>query len=149
MTEAFICWEDISTYLLKSKFDCSPDVIIGVHRGGLPIGVTLSHRFEKPLDSFHVSRYDRKSEIVRCHLDAKSHYNEVLLVDDISDSGESLITAIKYLHENYSIGTIKTLCYCIKKDTKFIPDFYNETFESNIWIVFPWENYLKIGDSNE
>jgi hypoxanthine phosphoribosyltransferase len=89
--------------------------VYGIHRGGLPIAVHLSHYLNLNL-----------LEVMNIFAPP----NSILVVDDITDTGETL----KHFA---SIGYITaTLCY--KKRSIIKPNFY--IHETDKWIVFPWEN---------
>lgn len=65
----------------------------------------------------------------------------VLLVDDVSDTGESLLEIKKYLQSkdprSLTVATIH-----IKPWSKFVPDYYVESTDA--WIIYPWELYESI-----
>lgn len=89
--------------------------IYGIPRGGLVIAVALSHQLQLPL----------KVKIEEVDI-------ETLVVDDIADSGETLLAFEQKIGKK---PTSATLFY--HKDTKRMPDFsLREKIE---WIVFPWE----------
>lgn len=90
----------------KLKFDN----IFGIPRGGLCLAVCLSHHLGVPL--------------------ADKIKPNTLIVDDISDTGETLS---KYRKYNNPTATI----FCHPK-TKLTPDVWIRKKE-NKWIVFPWE----------
>jgi len=54
-----------------------------------------------------------------------------LIVDDISDSGETL-------NQVYD-PKLDVVCICYKEGTIIKPSFSCLAFEKNIWVVFPWE----------
>ncbi|MHA1793770.1 MAG: phosphoribosyltransferase [Promethearchaeota archaeon] len=62
----------------------------------------------------------------------------VLLVDDISDSGNTFKKSIKILRSIFS-GRIITAALIFKEYSSFKPDINAFVDESNDWIVFPWE----------
>ena len=57
---------------------------------------------------------------------------QVLVVDDIADSGETLLD----LHD-YDFLTL-TLAY--RFDSKYVPDKYCDFIEDKAWLVFTWES---------
>ncbi len=61
---------------------------------------------------------------------------KILLVDGISDTGETLKYAINYLKRRRA-KSIQTATIFSKPKTSLIPDFYAET--SDKWITFPYE----------
>lgn len=89
--------------------------IYAIPRGGLVIGVWLSHRLNIPL----VSDHNSLSYIA----------GPILVVDDIADTGKTLL---KYQQSRYKLATLY-----YKKRSIVKPHFYAEETEN--WIVFPWE----------
>ena len=93
--------------------------ISGIERGGLPLAVKLSNLLNLP--------YIRYPTVM-----AQSH---ALLIDDISDGGKTLAFYKKKIcHPQTTFVT-----WVVKKNTKFIPDFYVKKVEQYEWVVFPWE----------
>ena len=75
-------------------------------------------------------------------------YKKVLLVDDLSDTGLTLIKSIEWL-KNYGptkefIEQVKTACLWKKKSSTFEPDFCPIRLDSDPWIVQPTEHYEEI-----
>jgi hypoxanthine phosphoribosyltransferase len=60
----------------------------------------------------------------------------ILLIDDISDTGESLIAAKKHL-SNLGALDIVTATLLKKPHTRLTPDYYAQ--ETDSWVIFPWE----------
>jgi len=89
--------------------------IYGIPRGGLVLAVKLSHRLKLPL----------------ALLEDVVAYGHTLIVDDISDSGETL----------GHIGKLATCTATIHMvaGTAFIPDIWVEERAKDVWIVYPWE----------
>jgi len=102
------------------------DCIYGIPRGGLPIAVHLSHALNKPLGYSDFNFFT-------------TNYNIILLVDDISDTGESLIKCINSATKLNDHLTIITATLHIKTGTKVIPDYFITEFKPTDWIVYPWE----------
>ena len=61
---------------------------------------------------------------------------KVLVVDDITDTGESMIIAINYT-KGMNPAEIKTAALRHIKGSKFIPDFFGDEITWR-WVVFPW-----------
>ena len=94
--------------------------IHGIKRGGVVIAVRLSHLLDKPLVEFN---------------EIEEHGKRTLLVDDISDSGNTF-SRIKQI--NYPFCPTASLYY--KESSKLKPDFYVvERKADSDWITFPWE----------
>jgi hypothetical protein len=60
----------------------------------------------------------------------------VLVVDDVSDTGESLKVAVEHLDVCGAKG-IKTATLFYKPQSIFKPDFF--IVQTEQWIIFPWE----------
>jgi hypoxanthine phosphoribosyltransferase len=91
--------------------------VYGIPRGGLPLAVKMSNSLEIPLimDKGKISK-------------------ETLIVDDISDTGETLKKLISTF--NLTDNVIVTLF--LYKQTKVYPHLWLREKKRN-WIRFPWE----------
>jgi hypothetical protein len=65
---------------------------------------------------------------------------KVLVVDDITDTGESMMVAVDYIRtlnpEEVRTATLRHI-----KGSKFVPDFYGDEIDWR-WVIFPW-NYTE------
>lgn len=133
-----------------------PDFIVGVWRGGAPVGIAVQEYLEfMGVTSDHIairtSSYlgiDQQNVNVRVYglnyvIDHISPEKSLLIVDDVFDSGRSVQAIIKELTEksaNNLPKTIKIACpwYKPKRNlTALQPDFYVHATEK--WLVFPHE----------
>ena len=89
-----------------------PNFIVGVWRGGAPVGIAVQEYLEyKGLESDHIairtSSYygiDQQNKEVRVHglqyiVDRANHTDDLLIVDDVFDSGRSVAAVLKELKE--------------------------------------------------
>jgi hypoxanthine phosphoribosyltransferase len=144
-------WEeavDWSTRLAdKIKDSYSPDMIIAIARGGLvPARIVADVLGILDLISIKVEHW----VVTASHTpEAKIKYpfkidldgKKVIIIDDITDTGDSLIIAEKYVRENFNPSEIKTATMQhIKTASKYEPDFYAETVTDWTWFMYPW-NY--------
>lgn len=119
-----------------------PDFIIGIARGGWVLSrVLCDYLGVKDLISLKVEHWgitatpNGKAQIkypFKIDLSEK----KVLVVDDITDTGESMIIAINYTKE-MNPTEIKTAALRHIKGSKFIPDFFGDEITWR-WVVFPW-----------
>ena len=65
----------------------------------------------------------------------------ILIVDDVADTGESLVEIKKFLKSKKQKG-MKVATIYIKPWSKVLPDYY--VSNTDAWIVFPWELYESI-----
>lgn len=107
--------------------------IVGLSRGGLPIGVALSNKMGIPFIPLEWQTRDGKVKDVNKLLMIKGCYDpkEVLFVDDICDSGLT-IDQIKEYVPNSRWATL------VNKIPKHI-EFETLLVEDDRWVVFPWE----------
>lgn len=137
------------TYLVK---DFKADAFLSIARGGL----TLSHLMSQALNQRNVFTinsisYDRKNQKDSIEIfnipDLKS-YKKVLIIDDIVDSGKTMIEVFKILNEKFPNTEFKLATLFYKKTALVKPDFYIK--QTDIWIEFFWEVDVQIKeDINE
>lgn len=111
-----ITWELVMQFCneLKRLFNVSDRYLVGVYappRGGLCLGVIMSHKLGIPL--------------------LAAPCDGCLIVDDIADSGETLQHAV-----NSYDCFVATLAY--SRECSFEPDFW-KIEKTGEWLVFPWE----------
>ena len=123
--KVYVEWEDLERDIDKivSKVK-EVDYVVGIPRGGLIIAVMISHR----LGIKHMT-IDHLEKLEEFDLDIDK--KRILIVDDISDSGQTLK---RYKKEGYTTATLD-----VRDTTITIPDFYSNWIENADWIVYPWE----------
>lgn len=139
--------------ILNSGF--SPKFIVGVWRGGAPAGIAVQemldfHGVETDHIAIRTSSYIgmKQQKIVRVHgleyiVDNINAEDNLLIVDDVFDSGRSLKAILDTLKERCrrnmpEIVKIATVYYKPKRNvTNLKPDFY--IHETDAWLVFPHE----------
>ena len=135
-----------------------PTVLVGIMRGAAPIIDILSRIMKLPTAYVVIQSYsgdgmeDKQGQLIFAR-DISSIANEkdfknVLLVDDLSDTGLTLNKSIEWL-KNYGptkdfIKEVKTACLWKKKSSKFEPDFCPIRLDSDPWIVQPTEHYEEL-----
>ena len=118
-------------------------MIVGITRGGWIPSVLLSDELGvKDLLALKIEHWGitaKKSKkarlIVPLNLNLKGR--KILVVDDLTDTGESLELALKHLKENEA-EEIKVATLIHKQQSTFIPEFYVKKVEEWKWIIFPW-----------
>jgi len=149
MSKKFIAptWQDIEelSYKIAEQIierNIKIDAIIAILRGGwIPariladilgvekIGV-LGIKFYKSIES------RKEQPIITYPLILDISNKNILLVDDVADTGKSLSIAVE-MARLYGPRNIYTATLYVKPTTILVPDFYAET--TNAWIIFPWE----------
>jgi hypoxanthine phosphoribosyltransferase len=143
----------------KIQPEYPPDFVIGISSGGLVPALILHKCFNVPLavmaaQSYELSetgRQDRRGEVkVGCNLavvDPNLH-GRLLLVDDLTDSGETLQYCYRWLRETYQqqVSAVRTAVVYHKSISCFTPTYLAQRVELNSqgempWIEQPWEIY--------
>ncbi|MBU2883113.1 hypoxanthine phosphoribosyltransferase [Psychrosphaera sp. B3R10] len=133
-----------------------PDFIIGIWRGGAPIGIAVQEYFDfRKVETDHIavrtSSYygiGQQSKEIKVHglhylIENANADNSLLIVDDVFDSGRSidaLITQIKSLSRLNTPKDIRIACPWFKPkncQVDIVPDYYVQ--QSDEWLVFPHE----------
>ena len=132
-----------TTSLIK-KSGFKPDIIIALSRGGLvPARIFCDFLHIKNCYSIKIDHWgltatkDGKARInhgLNMDLSGKN----VLIVDDITDTGESLELAKAHI-ENLGPMSLKTATLIHLSNSKYTPDYFGIQREW-AWIIFPW-NY--------
>jgi xanthine phosphoribosyltransferase len=134
------------TLLLKQKVqEFEADAIIAVARGGL----TLAHAMGEGLNirnvqSLRTELYDKdkKRENITieygCNLEG---LKKILVVDDISDSGDTLKAVMQELQNRHKDIEFVTATLFYKKTSVYEPEYWIN--EANEWISFFWEDDFK------
>jgi len=128
-----------------------PDVIIAISRGGLDMGVKLSNYFENtvlvPL-VWHTRDGSFQDTIGLQKALYESKGLNVLIVDDILDSGETLFQIEKVCEEFSDDVAIDYAVAIENQDIGFDPSWSGRIIsrqDEPQWFVFPWENWWKKG----
>ena len=129
---------------LSEKIDFKPDILIGISRGGLvPVRILSDKLGINNLGIMGIGFYKsvgQTSEFpqITQELSKDIQGKKVLIVDDIADTGRSLVVAKEYLHrKNAAQIKIATLHY--KPASQLKPDYFMDT--TTKWVVYPWEQH--------
>lgn len=120
------------------------DAIVGVSRGGLVLARLMSDLLG--IDNVMITKCEyysdmgkhNKKPLITQKIEKNISSNNVLLLDDVSDTGESLITIKEHIlskePKNLTVATLY-----LKPWSKTTPDYCIS--KTDAWIVFPWEYY--------
>jgi len=132
--------EELAQKIIESGYE--PDIIVAISRGGFdPARILCDQLRIRRLASVQVEFYSgvqdtaEKPRIVY-PLNADVRGKSVLVVDDVSDTGDSLLVAKEHVLEG-GPGDLKVATLHIKPWTSFRPDYHAS--ETEAWIVYPWE----------
>lgn len=120
-----------------NKFTC----VVGIARGGLIPACYLANQLEIPyVYTVGVKSYSKTTQTELawyhdCNTSIPSN-SDILLVDDLCDTGDTMIAVRDKLLERNRVFTA-TIFY--KPKSRYRPDAYWQEVDNNHWIVFPWE----------
>ncbi|KST66770.1 phosphoribosyltransferase [Mastigocoleus testarum] len=156
MSDLYVSWSDyhqkieqlaVQIYQSGWKFN----QIVCLARGGLRVGDILSRIYQQPLAILATSSYSDCGKQQRGQLIFSNHLtmaskelgSQILLVDDLVDSGVTLRETIPWLHSNSEspIVEIRTAVIWYKDCSVFTPDYYVDYLLDNPWIHQPFEGY--------
>jgi len=116
------------------------DVILAVARGGVTLGHFLAERMNLrrlyTLNSIHYDDQQKLETIDVFNIPNLGEGKRVLVVDDIVDSGESMLEIMQLLKEKYPKNSYKSAVLFYKKEAHYQPDF--TCHEAKEWIAFFW-----------
>ena len=158
MPDLYVSWSDyhqkIETLAVKIyQSGWQFDRIVCLAKGGLRVGDILCRLYDKPLAILFTASYGGKDNRDRGKIAISQHLamtddtlgNKILLVDDLVDSGESLIAAGNWLYDSYDkeILEIRTATIWYKQTSVITPNYYVDYLPDNPWIHQPFESYEK------
>lgn len=150
ITQRIVSWGEVDRFIgklsdsiIKSGF--VPDALIGIARGGLvpasllsdqlgaiPIYIIKTEHWPQPGKSIGVAKvtYGFSTNLIG---------KKVLLVDDISDTGDSFMVAIEHIRKENMPDEIRTAALQFANEkSKLRPDYYAEDKPEGVWITYPW-----------
>lgn len=131
---------DLCKKIRKSGY--APDCIVTLLRGGLvPARIISDCLNVSALYVIGISFYEdveerAKKPTITQPLEIDLKNKKVLIVDDVADTGKSIIFAVEVL-KNRNPEEIKIATLHKKPWSEIEPDFY--IVETDAWVVYPWE----------
>ena len=134
------CIEDCKVLLPQIKL-YNPDAIIAIARGGLLLGHLLSMAIDTrhiyAINSIHYENDKKLDTFDIFNIPDISNFETILLVDDIVDSGETIVEVKKVLENRFPHCKFKVATIFYKKSAIIQPEF--TVREAKSWIDFFWE----------
>jgi uncharacterized protein len=156
MADFYVSWDeyrrDIETLAIQIyESGWEFNQIVCLAKGGLRIGDTLCRLFDVPLAILSTASYGGSDGRTRgsitfsrdLSMTTPSLGSQVLIVDDLVDSGYSLKKSIDWLRHKYGfyIEDLRTAVLWYKADSIFKPDYHVTYLPDNPWIHQPFEGY--------
>ncbi|WP_456433761.1 phosphoribosyltransferase [Nitratifractor sp.] len=118
-----------------------PDTILAVARGGLTMGhflaIARDTRRLFALNSIHYDGDEKLDTLEIFNVPDLSGARRILVVDDISDTGETLAEVVRIVKEHNPEAQVKVATLFCKHSSILQPDFC--LHEARQWIDFFWE----------
>jgi len=143
-----VSWEEsvhlakkIARLVKEDRF--TPDLVIAIGRGGyVPARVVCDSLLTTQLTSVRVEHWGPAARcgeraLVRFPLFIPVAGRDLLVIDDVTDTGETLVATVEYL-ERQEPARIRTGVLHHKDTSRFHPDYFAEPVHEWRWIVYPW-----------
>lgn len=131
--------------VLAGKIDKEFDTILCIARGGMTMAHLLGEYYDmREVYSVNTIGYEdtkKKEKVEVFNIPDLKSAKTVLILDDIVDSGDTLVEVQRIMRERYPEVTFLTASLFYKKSAKIAPDWYVK--EATCWIDFFWTVDLK------
>ncbi len=121
----------------------NPDIVVAIGRGGyVPARILCDYLLIRDLTTIKVEHWgiaatETEKAIIKFPLCAEIKDKRVLLVDDITDTGDTLRVSLEYL-KNFEPKEIRTAILIHKSCSAIVPDYFVKKVVKWRWIIFPW-----------
>jgi len=142
--DEIVSWSrDVAQKVLDSGYN--PELVVAIARGGyVPARLVCDFLMIENLVSLQsqhwteAAKAEEKAVIKYPYkLDLKG--GKVLIVDDIVDTGESLLLAKDYILRNWNVSEVRiAVLQWISPVAKFKPDYYSVEVKDWVWFQYPW-----------
>ncbi|MBC8118248.1 MAG: phosphoribosyltransferase [Burkholderiaceae bacterium] len=158
-SDLYVDWDDYhrsieELCLLIHRSNWRFDSLLCLARGGLRVGDVISRIYDVPLAILAASSYRAAAGTRQGQLDIGEYitmtsnalHGRLLLVDDLVDSGVTLMRVVGHLKSRYpAIEELKTGVIWYKACSVFRPDYFVQHLPTNPWIHQPFEVYDAMG----
>lgn len=120
-----------------------PDIVIAIGRGGyVPARILCDFLTIHDLAAFKAEHWGiaavrKKKAVIKFPLSANIKNKRVLLVDDITDTGETLRVSLQYLI-GFEPKEVRTAVLIHKTCSTVVPDYFLRKVIKWRWVIFPW-----------
>jgi hypoxanthine phosphoribosyltransferase len=137
---------DVASNIKAAEFE--PEIVVALARGGWFAGRCLCDFLGlDDLTSLKMEHYvgtgvKADEPQVRYPMpDGSVEGKDVLVIDDIADTGGSIRRANEYVMDR-DPATVRTATLQLLQTSEFEPDFVGERLETWTWVVYPW-NFIE------
>ncbi len=134
---------DVKALSREVRDKYNPDVLLAIARGGLTLGHFMAEILEMrdlySLNSIHYQETEKLETLDIFNIPDLSKKKKILLVDDIIDSGETMMEIKRIVKEKYPHVELKVATLFYKDTALMTPEFSIK--HADDWIEFFWEYY--------
>jgi len=121
----------------------APDLIVAIARGGfVPARLLADHLDVFDMDSIKIEHYQgvnrQQMARLRYPLAAEVEGRRILVVDDVSDSGETFELALSHIRSKGEPAQLRTAALHHKETSSYRPHFHAGRLEQWRWLIYPW-----------
>jgi hypoxanthine phosphoribosyltransferase len=174
MKKVYVSWHDVQRQvqeLVRQMWldKWTPDYVVGITRGGLTPANLISQYLDCPMETLKVRLRDGAADDCESNLwmaEDAFHGKNILIVDDINDSGATLNWIKKDWQsgcspnsENWRLiwgkpGNVRVavLYDNTASQSQLVPSYAAETInklDDPQWVVFPWEEWWRRWNPDE
>ena len=121
--------------------------IVSINSGGLVPGVMLSKALKAKHAVISVNNYQNgqkneqvKKDLYLSHIGFIRQHHEILVVDNVIRTGESVMAAVESLKKyDPDAKIVDTASLHLNIKAKIKPTFFAEEIEIDDWLEYPWE----------
>ncbi|MEM2021845.1 MAG: phosphoribosyltransferase [Zestosphaera sp.] len=145
-----VSWSEIVHWArdLSRRVDESgyrPDVVVAIARGGfVPARLVCDFLMIENLISLQSQHWTEAAKaeeraVIKYPYKLDLNGGKVLIVDDIVDTGDSVLLAKDYIRKNWNVSDVRVaVLQWISPVAKFKPDYYSVEVREWIWFQYPW-----------
>jgi hypoxanthine phosphoribosyltransferase len=139
---------ELAHKILKSGY--RPEIIVAIARGGfIPARFLCDFLTVSDMTSIKIKHYGaaavkERAAWVQYPLSADIKGRNVLVVDDVNDTGETLIAAANHIHD-FQPAILKIAVLHEKQTTVMSADYYSLYVRKWRWIIYPWAVVEDVG----
>lgn len=139
--EAYELSYQLAQQILKTGY--RPDVVVAIARGGFPPARYICDFLDlTELAGIRIKHYaagglEQENTDLKYPLNAPVRNRNILIIDDVNDTGKTLQVAVKHLADlkpkNIKVGVLHE-----KSESSFVADFVALYVKEWRWITYPW-----------
>ena len=159
MKDLYVSWDEYHRLIERLSLSIHEsgwhfDSLLCLARGGLRVGDIISRIYDMPLAILAASSYREAAGRTQGVLDIGEYITmtkgtlegNLLLVDDLVDSGVTLNRVIEHLKQRFpAVSEIRAAVIWYKACSSFKPDYFVDYLPTNPWIHQPFEVYDAMG----